>query len=125
PKEDISDDAMEQWLMQEIRYVNTGKPFEFLSSELYDYLDRHGEIRVTKWRKEQYLLAAVAWRQEQLRKETESGKSTDTKPEVNRFRIMRNTGCFTGFEVERLKSIAKKMLLFDLLKYSEQDGEQK
>lgn len=119
-KENLSDEAMEQWLLQEIQYVNTGKPFEFLPGMLYDYLDKKGEITASKEDKRGYLERAVVWRQIELQKEFETKGSADNFRKLSSFRQMRDVGCFTGPEIDKLKTLAKKMLLYDLLKIDPQ-----
>lgn len=115
PKEKISDFAMLRWLAQEIQFIKTGKPVEFVPLELYDYLDMRGKINISKEEKQLYLEKAVQWRANDLAKEVEKNNSLDNRTVLKQFSFMRKRGYFTGPEVERLKGIAKKLLFFDLV----------
>lgn len=113
-KENLSNFAMLRWLAQEIRYIKTGKPFEFVPEELYDYLHKRGKIAVTNEEKFVYLQKAAAWRSGQLTNEVQKKNSIENLRNLENFRLMRENDSFTREEFEKLKKIAKKLLFFDL-----------
>ncbi len=114
-KENLSHFAMLRWLAQEIRFVKTGKPFELVPLELYDFLFKRGVIAETIEENYEYLQKATAWRAGQLQKEADRKNSVDNIRTYEKFRTMRERGYFTGDEIERIKTIAKKLLFFDLV----------
>lgn len=114
-KENLSNFGMLRWLAQEIRFIKTGKPFELIPMELYEYLDKRGLITASKEEKFEYLRKAATWRVGYLQKEVEGKSSLDNLRTLERFRDMREKDNFTKEEYERLKAIAKKLLFFDLV----------
>jgi len=113
PAESISHFSMVRWLAREMRYVRTGKPWEFIPVELYDYFDKLGVIKATNEVKYSYLQQAVARRAAQLEKEAPLSKTA--QDHYLRFKRMREMGCLSGNEAERVKKMAKKLLFFDLV----------
>lgn len=113
-KENLSNFAMLRWLVQEIRFIRTGKPFELVPLELYDYLDKRGKIAATNEEKFEYMRKAAAWRAGQLQKDTERKGSVNNIRALEKFRTMRKDDNFSTDEFEKLKAIAKKLLFFDL-----------
>jgi hypothetical protein len=114
-KEAMSDFSMLRWLAQEIRFIKTGKPFELVPPALYDYLDKRGKIKVTNAEKYGYLQKAAAWRLGQLQKEVERKGSVDNLRALENFKSMKEKDNFSLEEFEQLKTIAKKLLFFDLV----------
>jgi hypothetical protein len=113
--EQMSDFAMLRWLAQEIRFIKTGKPFEFIPVELYDYLDKRGKITATNAEKRAYFSRAIAWRAGELAKDVEKKNNVDTRNAQQQFIQQRDKGSFAEAEYERLTKIAKKLLFFDLV----------
>lgn len=113
-KENLSDFSMLRWLAQEIRFIRTGKPFELVPLELYDYLDKRGKIPATNEEKFEYMRKAAAWRAGQLQKDAERKSSVDNLRSLEKFRTMRQNDNFSADEFEKLKAIAKKLVFFDL-----------
>lgn len=113
PKESLSNFAMLRWLALEIRYIRTGKPWEFIPEELYDFLDKKGAIQASKEEKYQYLHKATLRRAGQLEKEAMGSKHAQEY--YQRFKRMMIKGCLYGLEAERVKTMAKKLLFFDLV----------
>lgn len=114
-QERMTDFAMLRWLAEEIRFIKTGKPFEMVPLELYEYLDKRGKIPATNAEKFEYLGKAAAWRLGQLQKEVERKGSVDNLRALESFKTMRIKDNFSQREYERLKTIAKKLLFFDLV----------
>jgi len=112
-KEDTSEEGMRQWLKDEIQFVKTGKPFELIPLELYDYMDKRGEIKASNEEKLQFLQKATDWRYGQLQKEYEQKTSVENLRALEHFRAMRNNGCIKGEEIEKVKILAKKLLFHD------------
>lgn len=111
-EESLSHFAMIRWLAREIRFIQTGKPWEFIPTELYDYLDKRGSIKVSNEEKYAYLTKATEKRCFQL--EGDALKSTHAKEYFQRFRKMMDKGYLWGDEVDVVKRMAKKLLFFDL-----------
>lgn len=114
-KEDMSEEAMQEWLEREVQFIKTGKPFELVPLELYDFLDKRGEIIATNDEKYEYLGKAVAWRAGWLMKEVEMKNTPDNRLALERFKAMRERGYFVGEEIVRLKTLAKKLLFYDVV----------
>lgn len=113
PKESLSNFAMLRWLSEEIGLIRTGKPWEFIPTELYDFLDKKGAIKVTKEQKYEYLQRATARRAGQL--EQEALRSRQDQEYFQSFRRMMERGYLWGIEKERVKAMAKKLLFSDLV----------
>lgn len=122
-KEDLSDMAMREWLEEVVGRVKTGKitleTVEFMPPQLYDYLSNIGEISASNAEKREYLQKAVAWRAAWLQEEADKKNSIDTLRALQEFRDMRNQGYFMGDEIDRLKTLAKKLLFFDFIQKNE------
>jgi hypothetical protein len=115
-RESTSNFAMLRWLAEQIRYIRTGKPVEFVPHQLYDYLDKRGKINVTNAEKRDYFQKAITYREIQLQKEWQDRSNTDNYNAVQGFIQMRKMRRFTESEYETLQRIAKKLLFFDLVK---------
>ncbi len=114
-EENLSHYAMLRWLAREINFVKTGKPFEFVPLDLYEYFDKRGAFKASAAEKFEYLGKAAAWRAGQLQKEADrKGASIDQHRSLEKFREMRKNDNFSKDEFEKLKTIAKKLLFFDL-----------
>jgi len=114
PQESLADEAMEAWLLQEIGFIKTGKPLEFIPTELYDYLDAKGEIKLSREEKYAYLEKAAQWRLGQLMREAQERPGRDSADALQRFSEMKKKGCVSGSEIALVKAIAKKLVFFDL-----------
>jgi hypothetical protein len=112
-KEDMTDEAMESFLVDNARLVKENKiTVEFIPTLLYDWLEKEGKLKLTVQEKWDYMAKAAAYRQGKL------GERAATDPEARQslesFMQMKESG-FVGTEKEILTSIAKKMCLYDYL----------
>jgi hypothetical protein len=110
----LTDEDYAEWLQHAIAGIKGGTAIVDLTPpELYDYLERRGEITVPIEENYDYLQKAVAWRAAELQKYWQEDGSTNNYRALQSFRAMREQGYFEGPEIDRLKSIAKKLLFFD------------
>lgn len=113
-KEDMSDEAMGQWFDETVRAVRANeKTVHFMPVMLYEWLDGKGLIQKTNAEKRDYLSRAVPLRRKQIVEAYENSKSISDKLTLESFTAMEESGCFTGREIDLLKLIAKKIVLFD------------
>lgn len=108
----LSEEDYQQWLQEEIQYLKTGKSWELIPMELYEFLDRKGAIKATNEERYEYLHKATVRRAGQL--ERESLNSKHAMEYFQSFKQMMDRGYLTGMERERVKTMAKKLLFFDL-----------
>jgi hypothetical protein len=113
-RENLSDFGKLRWLAQEIRFIQTGKPVEFVPTDLYDYLDKRGKITATNGEKRIYLEKAIAYRAGLLQKDWERHSNPDSYNALQSFRRMRENRRFSEDEFLTLQDTAKKLLFFDL-----------
>jgi hypothetical protein len=111
-EEDISDEAMEQWI-DETQKLSL--PVDLLPVIMYEWLDKNGLIKKSVSEKNEYLQRAVAYRQGKLAKDLEENANNTNRELLRDFNQMKSSGEFIGAEVGILKSLAKKMILFDYL----------
>jgi len=111
--EDISEEAMQKWLLEEIDFIKTGKPLEFVPEALYDYAVKSGKMQPSPEAKFAALEKAAAYREGQLMREVEAKTTIDNLQALEHFRAMRKNGCIKGKEIDRVKSLAKKLLFFE------------
>lgn len=111
-KEDTSDEAMELWLQETKKTITR---VDLLPVMLYDWLEQKGRINKTPAEKYEYLQEAVMYRQSKLIKALEEQISQENRDALHEFNRMKESGEFTGAEVGILKSLAKKIILFEYL----------
>lgn len=110
--EDTSDEAMEQWLLETKK---SRVRVDLLPMMLYDWLEQKGRIKKTASEKHEYLQEAVMYRQSRLIKALEEQVSQQNRDALREFNAMKESGEFTGAEVNILKALAKKIILFEYL----------
>ncbi|HYE53693.1 MAG TPA: hypothetical protein VD996_02580 [Chitinophagaceae bacterium] len=116
-KEDTSDQAMTEWYNETAKLVKEGRmKVSFIPLMLYEWAEKKELINPTKAEKYEYLEKAVMYRQAQLSEECESEPRAHGK--LRDFMTMKDKGEFTGDEVDLLKNLAKRMILFDHFKKS-------
>lgn len=115
-KEDMSKEAMQDWFNVTAEKIKSGEmQLEFVPPMLYEFLDDNGNISATKEEKYEYLQRAVEYRMGKLREEVELVDSPNNRWRLSSFVKMREDGKFEGDEVTKLKTLAKKMILFDMV----------
>lgn len=116
PIEDLSDQAMTDWMAYVEDRVKACKcTVEFVPLALYDWKDGKGEILATAEEKKMYIERAVSYRQAQLVEALESDKTDTSRRLLSELTSMREARRFTGDTAEHLKTLAKKMILYDML----------
>lgn len=116
-KEDMSDEAMTDWFEAKKKDVRSGAcTIDFIPIMLYEWLDGKGEIKKTGSEKKEYLARAVEHRQGQLFKNVSDKDNFDNRKVFSSFMLMKEEGCFQGDEIDKLKTLAKKLIVYDLIK---------
>lgn len=116
-KEDMSDLAMADWYNETYKKVKAGEcTVDFIPIMLYEWKDTKGEIKVTSKQKHEYLAKAADHRYNFLLAESKDKPSTDSKRAVEAFSVMHKEWCFVGKEIDMLKNLAKRMILYDIIK---------
>lgn len=114
PKEDMSDIAMQEWLNDTILSVQAGqRAIEFLPLQLYDWLVSRGEILVGPAEKWDYMRKAVHRRQAFLVYMDTKNTTVETREQLSAFMAMKKSGCYQGAEINNLKVLAKKIVLWE------------
>lgn len=114
-REDTSDEGMQEWFNQVIlSVINENRDPEFLPTQLYDWLENAGRIKLSESEKASYLVKAV-WRREEflLYFSQREGKLADEKH--LRFVTMRVQGEFSGDEVQIIRDLAKRIYLKEMI----------
>lgn len=115
-KEDMSKEAMQDWFNVTAEKIRSGEmQLDFVPPMLYEFMDDNGNINATKEQKYGYLQKAVEYRLGKLREEVEKQDTPNNRWRLSNFLRMRDGGEFEGDEVTRLKTLAKKMILFDIV----------
>lgn len=112
PKEEMSDITMRDW-MEDVKKRKMA--VAFMPVMIYEWLEKKGELVKTVAEKHEYLQNAVEYRQSKLAQACEENNSQENRDALRGFMAMKESGEFTGHEVNTLKSLAKKMILFDFL----------
>ncbi len=113
PREDTSDAGMEKWL-QETKDQNL--PVEFLPVMLYDWLVEKERLTPTKQEKWEQLQIAIAYTHQKLSTLVTNQMNTENRAALSRFVKMKEAGEFEPEQAEKLRALAKKMLLYNYLK---------
>lgn len=119
PGEEMTDEAMEEWVNQ-TRKMRLS--VELLPVLMYDWLLKKGRISTSVEQKKEYLMRAVAYRQGKLIKALDEHMTVENRQALKEFLEMKEEGVFSGAEATILKSLAKKMILFDYLKNLDNHG---
>lgn len=109
---DTSDEAMEAWLLDTKKSLVR---VDLLPVMLYEWLEQKGRIKKTAAEKHEYLQEAVMYRQSKLIKALEEQICQQNRDALHEFNRMKETGEFTGPEVNILKALAKKIILYEYL----------
>jgi hypothetical protein len=123
-KENISDKAMQGWLSDTVQKVKSGAyRKEFVSEMLFDWLARKGMINVVGVANRAYEGRAIDERRAALWKIREDNPTVANENNLKDFDAMIYYCCgdlskVEGPEVNKVKSIAKRWMLYDLI----QDG---
>jgi hypothetical protein len=111
-KEDMSDEAMEKWLI-DLKAQKT--PFDLLPAQLYQWMVDKGKIW-TAHTDNAILMEAIAYRKGQILKSLEERPGDRALLyDKKAFAEMLTQGWFEGAEKSRLETIAKRILIWDYL----------
>jgi hypothetical protein len=120
PKESLTDQTMNDWFNDVWANVKNGTlKMEFMPLPLYEWYKASGKIVMPKGYKSDLYVRATAMRQAQLAKDVEDKDDRYTREAMEAFMDMRRNGVFEGQEVERIKNIAKKIYLYELMQSTE------
>lgn len=119
-KEDMSMEAMQDWFNATAKKIKAGElRIEFVPPMLYEWMDSNGNISATKEQKYEYLNRAVEYRLGVLRDNLEKADTATNRFALSTFITMKNNGCMEGSEVSIVKTLAKQILLFEMILNSE------
>lgn len=104
PLREMTDEEMMEWING---YRGKENNILFLSTDIYDYLEKKGLWVLTEKQWNWCLKKAIPFRKKEL---------ADNEKELNAFREMEDKGEFTGHEASRLKDLAKKIGINEYLK---------
>lgn len=118
PKEDISDAGMDAfWDSTQKLVVKVNYPVNLIPPGLYEWMDKNGNILLTREDKFKYLERATLARNSELSTNYEKNPhNLGVKEELSAFNRMRASGKIEGVELERIKALSKKMIVFDMMK---------
>ena len=114
--EDMSREAMLDWFDEVAAKIKGGKILiEFVPPMLYEFMDDNGNINKTAKEKHEYLSRAVEYRFGKLVEACQNDDSISNKLHLSMFSKMREAGCFEGDEISKLKTLAKQIILFEIV----------
>lgn len=117
PKEDLSDQAMTLWADELRQRIKAGNySVLFMPMQLYEHFAKKGKLNKSAKEKQEYVLKAVNFRELSLVESLEKMEDRAVRKRLNEFLAMKVEECFTGDEMDQLKSLTRKMILFDYLK---------
>lgn len=111
-KEDMSDSAMQDWIdswIANFQKIN----IQLIPILFYDWLAKTKSLILDKNKKFEYLQKASEMRQTIL---AENATDLISEKKLADFSKMKASGCITGFEIEMVKDLAKKISVYDYLK---------
>jgi hypothetical protein len=115
-KEDMSQEAMQDWFNSKIKEIKSGTlKVDFVPLMLYEWMDHNGNITATKEEKYMYLQRAADYRQSQLQEEYEKNSTQANQWRLSNFISQKNRGYFEGEAADAVKSLAKQILLFEMI----------
>lgn len=114
----IPDEDMEKdWDVIENLVRNNGYKLELINEQLYDWMDKNGNILVEKEQKMEYIERATLYRHSVIAKGYEKNPhSIEAKQSLVNFNEMRSSKNYSPDEHEKIKLLAKKMVVFDMMK---------
>lgn len=120
-KEDMSDVAMTDWLASLMKNVaaKPDYPVEFIPVTLYDWLDKNGYVQKTTPQQREYMAKAIILRAKVLVSNARENPNEQNIKRRDHFLSLQANGRYWGEDLEDVKSLAKRLLLFDLIKNEE------
>lgn len=115
-KEDMSRDAMIDWFNNVSKQIKAGEiTVDFVPLMLYEFMDDNGNITATNEQKYEYVARATDYRLGQLQDDVLKSDNHNNRWRLSTFMGMKNRGYFEGEELDKVKALAKKMLLYDTI----------
>lgn len=116
PREDLSDQAMREWLWDKRKDVQAGGfSFAFLPLTLYVWLAKKGKLNLPVAKKAQYVQKAVDYRRRLYTDALEKCEDSSVRARLRTFNAMAEVGEISGDEIETVEGITRRMILFDYL----------
>lgn len=116
----LTDKTMGDWLSDVKEKVKSGKTsMPFMPLMIYEWLDKNGDIKISSQQKMEYLVKAMNYRQGEVVKIVEVEDNPQNRDYLEKFNAMKESGEFVGDETFRIKNLAKRMILFDMLNQNE------
>lgn len=113
-KEDMSHASMTDWFNDVAKKIRAGEMLlEFVPPMLYEFMDDNGNINKTAKEKHEYLARAVEYRYGKLLEAVQKEDNATNRYTLSQFSKMRDTMCFEGDEITKLKTLAKQIILFE------------
>lgn len=114
----VSDITNQDWFNETKKQVQEKKlTVDFVPVELYEWALKEGLINPTTAEKWDYMLQAINLRQGKLYADLMmDGESKANIHLWTEFMRMKKNECFEGDELKRLRSLSKKLILFDYMK---------
>lgn len=117
PTEPLTDYQTARWLISTRWLVRAGNySVHFIPVPLYEWLDKKGKITKSAQEKFDYLARAVELRQGQLSDLVNNENSLDNRNRLSAFMVMKQANTLTGDEIGIVKNLAKKCVVYDMLK---------
>lgn len=118
PPPNLSDQTMQEWMEYTQQQMKNGKGLsvDFMPIPLYEWGEKKGLFNKTGPEKREYLQRAVSFRHGKLIELAIEENSAGNRKVLADFNDMKEAGEFKGPEVQILKNLAKKMILFDYFK---------
>lgn len=113
-EEGVTDEQL--WNDLSLRVRNDNLTIDFIPVHLYEWKDKEGKITVTRVEKNNYLIRAVERMQSDMAKEVERNNTDANRTALAKFMIMKKDSCFVGQWANRLKNLAKRMIVHDMMK---------
>lgn len=119
-KEDISDDGMEDWLREVRKQIKDNQTsVEFMPMVIFDWCVKNGRLEKTNTEKMEFLIKAVEKRKAQLIGFYNDNDSEKNRATLSRFLKCLEEGYVQGDEIDNVKSLAKKIMLYEYISNNE------
>jgi hypothetical protein len=114
-KFDMSDQDL--WNQTAILVKKGGYPFQLIPSSLYEWKDKNGQIKASAPEKKEYLDRAILFRHGHIKNEFEkNANNLEKRQNLIDFEIMLSSKLYSQSEHNLIKDLAKKMMIFDMMK---------
>lgn len=116
-EKNLSEEARADWLEHVKRQVKEGVVLDFMPLELYNWLSTKGKLNLSNKKKDEYIRNAFLYRKRFLIQECQDNQNNSIlKTHLDDLLMMEKQGYLTGLEIQIVKNIAKKMVLYDYIR---------